>query len=63
MLKTNIVKISANDAAKILKRQGLDEGQDGRTFYAYDKENDAIYAFDSKNDRDGFVEKNNSLRR
>ena len=62
MLKTNILKISADDAAKVLKRQGLDAGEDGITFYAYDKENDAIYSFDSKKDRDNFVEKNNNLR-
>ena len=56
------IKISAVDAVKILKRQGLDAGEDGRTFFAYDKENDAVYAFESKKDRDGFVARNNSLK-
>lgn len=58
-----LIKINAVDAAKILKRQGLDAGEDGRTFFAYDKENDAIYSFDSKKDRDDFVKRNNNLWR
>lgn len=50
--------ITAKEAEKILKRQGMGYGQDGTTFYAYDDEYDAVYAYDSKRERDEAVKRN-----
>lgn len=53
-------KITAKEAYKILKRVGLDAGGDnGTTFFAYDDKNDEIYSFDTKKERDQFVNKAN----
>lgn len=50
-------KVTAREAEKIMDRLGLCYGDDGVTFYAYDEENDEVYEFYSKRDRDEFVEK------
>ena len=55
-------KVSAREAYRILKRIGLSADNDGVTFFAYDEKNDEIYSFDSKTERDAFVDKAN-LRR
>jgi hypothetical protein len=53
-------KVSAKEAYKILKRVGLDASGDGITFFAYDEKNDEIYSFDTKRERDEFIERANN---
>lgn len=48
-------KISAKDAYKIMARLGLDSGDDGTTFFAYDEVHDEVFQFDTKKERDQFV--------
>lgn len=48
-------KISARQAEKIMKRLGLCFGDDGKTFYATNEKESEIYEFDSKKERDEFV--------
>lgn len=49
-------KITAKEAYKIMDRLGLDHsGDDGITFYAYDEENDEVYDFYSKQEREEFL--------
>ena len=47
-------KISAAEAKKILKDRA---GDDGTTFYAIDEKTNEVYEFDSKKERDSFLEK------
>lgn len=53
-------KVTAREALKIAKRLGLAPDEDSRTFYAYDEKNDEIYEFDSKKERDAFIERANN---
>lgn len=55
-----MLKISAKEAYKIIKRLGLDASDEGYTFFAYDEKNDEIWGFDSKRERNEFVEKANN---
>lgn len=47
--------ITANQAYKLIAKLGLDFGDDGRTFYATNEEESEIWEFDSKAERDEFV--------
>ena len=49
-------KITAKEANKICERLGLGYDDGDVTFWAYDEETDEIYDFDSKSQRDKFVE-------
>lgn len=60
MTRANIIKVNAREANKIATRLGLDTSEDGVTFFAYDETNDEIYGFDTKKERDGFVERANN---
>ena len=60
MTRANIIKVNAREAHKIVKRLGLDADEDGVTFYTYDETNDEIYGFDTKRERDGFVDRVNN---
>ena len=53
-------KVTAKEAYKILTRLGLDASGDGVTYFAYDEENDAIFSFDTRKERDTFIEKVNN---
>ena len=55
-----MMKVTAREALKIAKRLGLAPDEDTRTFYAYDEKNDEIYEFDSKRERDEFIERANN---
>jgi hypothetical protein len=52
-----MIRLRADEALKIVRRKGLDTGDDGVTFYAYDEKNDEVYTFDTKRERDAFVTK------
>ena len=47
--------ITAKQAYKLMTELGLCFGDDGRTFYATDKEETEVWEFDSKRERDEFV--------
>lgn len=47
--------ITAKSAEKISRKLGLDYGNDGRTFYATNEEESEIWEFDTKSERDEFV--------
>ena len=47
--------ITAKQASKLMEKLGLCFGDDGRTFYATDKEETEVWEFDSKRERDEFV--------
>lgn len=47
--------ITANQAYKLIAKLGLDFGDDGRTFYATNEEESEVWEFDSKAERDEFV--------
>ena len=55
-------KVTAREAKQINERLGLswDDGQ--TTFWAYDEDHDEIYDFDSKKERDEFVERINAKK-
>ena len=57
MTVEKIVKkaITAKQASKLMEKLGLCFGDDGRTFYATDKEETEVWEFDSKRERDEFV--------
>ena len=57
MTAGKIVKkaITAKQASKLMEKLGLCFGDDGRTFYATDKEETEVWEFDSKRERDEFV--------
>lgn len=57
-----MIKVNYNEAKKITERLGLcfDGANDGRTFYAYDEDDDEIYEFDTLAERDNFVAKERS---
>ena len=50
-----IKKISAKEAERELKKQGLGYGMDGTTYYAINTENKSIFSFDTKRERDEWV--------
>ena len=47
--------ITAKSAERILRKLGIDYGNDGRTFYATNVEETEIWEFDNKRERDEFV--------
>ena len=47
--------ITAKQAYKLMEKLGLCFGDDGRTFYATDEEETEVWEFDSKRERDEFV--------
>ena len=47
--------ITAKHAYKLMTKLGLDSGDDGRTFYATNEEESEVWEFDSKAERDEFV--------
>lgn len=49
--------ITAKEAEKIMDELGLCYGMDGRTFYATNDDRSEIWEFDSKKERDQFVNK------
>lgn len=55
--------ITAKYAEKLLQELGHDYGNDGRTFYATNEEEDEVWEFDSKKERDEFVNRVNKQRR
>lgn len=55
-----MIKVNAKEANKIAKRLGLDASEDGVTFFAYDETNDELYGFETKKERDGFIERVNN---
>ena len=50
-------KITEKQAQKIAKRIGINLDGDGLTFYATDAEEKEIFSFDTKSERDAFVQK------
>lgn len=50
-------KLTAKEAMKLMDKLGLDYGNDGRTFYATNEEETAVWEFDSKKERDEFLER------
>lgn len=50
--------ITAKQAEKLLKKLGLTSVDNGVTFYATSDDESAVWEFDSKIERDAFVEKN-----
>ena len=54
-------KISAKQGEKICRKLGLDYGMDGKTFYATDENETRIFEFDTKRERDIFLEKHNKV--
>lgn len=55
-----IKKISAREAEIIAKKIGIQIDGDGITFYATNNEENAIFAFDTKRERDDFIKKHNN---
>ena len=57
MTVEKIVKkaITAKQASKLMEKLGLCFGDDGRTFYATDEAETEVWEFDSKRERDEFV--------
>lgn len=49
------IKITAKEAYKLANDLGLDICEDGLTFYATNEERTEIWEFDSKKERDNFV--------
>lgn len=47
--------ITAKYAEELLRKLGFDFGGDGRTFYATNDEETEIWEFDTKRERDEFV--------
>ena len=47
--------ITAKYAEELLRKLGNDYGGDGRTFYATNEEETEVWEFDSKRERDEFV--------
>lgn len=54
-------KLTAKEAEKLAKKLGIDVSNDGITFYATNAQEDEIYTFDSKNERDNFVAKHEEV--
>ena len=52
LLKMKKIKITAKEAHKLAEELGLCISDDGRTFYATNKERTEIWEFDSKRERD-----------
>ena len=50
--------ITAKQAEKLLKKLGLTSVDNGVTFYATSDDESAVWEFDSKKERDAFVDKN-----
>lgn len=55
-------KVNYKEAKIITERLGLCFGgaNDGRTFYAYDEDDDEIYEFNTLTERDNFIAKERS---
>ena len=51
-------KANYKQAKKIAIKNGLAICEDGRTFYATDEQETGLYEFDSKKERDTFLELN-----
>ncbi len=58
---TKVKAITAKKAQEITERTGmaLCGADDGRTFYGTDEEETGVWLFDSKKERDAWVERNN----
>ena len=67
-MKNIYKKVTAKEAEKIMDRLGLCYGDDGMTFYVYahtfgkdykgeDWEDEGVYEFDSRKERDEFLAK------
>lgn len=54
-----VKKISAKYAEKLQDKLGIGYGYDGVTFYATNEEETEVWDFDSKKERDEWVEKVN----
>lgn len=52
-----VKKLNVREAKRILKKLGLGYGGDGTTYYAATADESEIYTFDSKTERDRFIEK------
>jgi hypothetical protein len=52
-------KITAKHGEALCRKFGLDCGMDGRTFYATDADETRVYEFDSKRERDAFLNRHN----
>ena len=50
------IKLTAKEAYRLAEKLGLDLGRDGTTFYATDEDQTEIWCFDTKTERDRFVE-------
>ena len=53
-------KITAKEAYRIQKKLGLDISDDDTTFYATNDDETEIFSFDTKNERDNFMKRNES---
>lgn len=47
--------ITAKQAYKLMKKLGVDFGEDSRTFFATNEEESELWEFDTKRERDEFV--------
>lgn len=50
-------KVTAAKAYKIMKKLGLCFGEDGTTYYATNNEETEVYEFDTRKERDAFIER------
>ena len=51
----NMIKITAKEAQAIAKRLNLQIEDDGLTFYATDDSKSELFSFDSKKEREDFI--------
>jgi hypothetical protein len=51
------IKLTAKEAQRLAEKLGLDIGDDGRTYYATNEEQTEIWEFDTKTERDKFINK------
>lgn len=51
------IKLTAKEAKKLAQELGLEIGDDGTTFYATNEEKTEIWEFDTKKERDEWLNK------
>ena len=55
-----IKKITSKEAYKVAMKKGLDLSGDGVTYYAIDEKSEEIFSFDTRAERDGFIQRANN---
>ena len=50
-------RLTATQAYKLAIKLGIDVSNDGKTYYASNNDESEVYCFDSKRERDEFVDK------